>query len=117
MCIVRFIKKVLDPKNVLGRKRDWFVLPMVHPPYVSKTFEIEWIGKRLDVSYVSYARRDEPEAIKTPVNLSFENAQELTEEEFIVRQDQRGFARVWASNISLKCTNVTYLVINGERYI
>ena len=117
MCLIRYIKDFLFPTNILGKKMRTFELPMVHPPYTDKTFNITWTGDRLDIKYMRYIKPSTGIATrKEPKELNFEHGN-LSNIELIVTQRSVANVRIYTSNVYLKCTNVTYLEINGERYI
>lgn len=118
MCLIRYIKDLLFPTNVLGKKMRTFTLPMIHPPYVSKTFNIVWSGEYLQVKRMQYLRPDhlQYKTRRTPIEEHFTYG-DMTNVELIVYQGHVGGATVFSNNVYLKCINVTYLEINGERYI
>lgn len=113
MC--KWIKDILFPTNVLGKKKDSFEIKIENPPYTSRTFNIEWTGERLDIAYTKQTRRGRV-YFKEPIRLQYLDGNE-TEEEFTVAQSVIYQGRIWTDNVYFNCTNVTSLIVNGEQLI
>lgn len=111
MC--KWIKDILFPTNVFGKKIKTFTFPHTHPPYNSYNYDIEWTGERLEFTYTQSGRSG-GKVIQIPHRITFENGNN-TEENVFVKQTQ--FPSSWASDLYLKCTNVTKLIVNGEQLI
>lgn len=111
MC--KWIKDILFPTNVLGKKIRTFTFPQVHPPYNSYNYDIEWTGERLEFTYTRYGRSGEV-VRHFPRRIMFQDGNE-TEENVSIRQSQMPY--VYVGDLYLKCTNVTKLIVNGEQLI
>jgi len=111
MC--KWLRDILFPTNVLGKKIRTFTFPQVHPPYSSYNYDIEWTGERLEFTY-TISGRSGMIVKHYPHRITFENGNE-TEENVYVRQSQ--FPNAYSSDLYLKCTNVTKLIVNGEQLI
>ena len=108
------IKDILWPLNVLGKKIKSFTFPQTHPPYGTYSYDIVWTGERLEFSYTRFYRQGGTTQ-KRPERIMLENGNE-TEENITVQQSAIPLAS-WASDLYLKCTNVTKLIVNGEQII
>ena len=113
MC--KWIKDILFPTNVLGKKKDSFGIKIDNPPYTSRDFNITWTGERLEVAYTKQIRQGR-KYFKEPVRLLFKDGNE-SEESFIVGQRLIYQGREWTDNVYFNCTNVTKLIVNGEQLI
>ena len=111
MC--KWLRNILFPTNILNKHVQSFEFEQVHPPYNSYTYEIDWTGERLEFNYYMNTRSG-GKVVHTPKQIIFTDGNESGEQIFI-RQSLAPV--VFVSNLYLKCTNVTSLVVNGETLI
>lgn len=113
MC--KWIKDILFPTNVLGKKKKCIKVAIDNPPYTNRTFDIEWTGERLDICYTRIVRRGRT-STHNGQRLQFTNGND-TEESFIIGQRATTTLREWVDEVYFNCTNVTKLIVNGEQLI
>lgn len=119
MCLK--LKDILHPFNIFGKDRKNFKIT-VPEEYGDYTYDIEWTGERLIVSYTydviikipPSERRRYPQPHK-----EIYTDGELSEETIIINQYNRMSAWQTLINASIyfDCTNVTSLIVNGETLI
>ena len=114
MC--KWIKDILFPTNVLGKKKKSIRVDLENPPYDARTFDIVWSGERLDVIWAEQKRNGINMLPVVDHRETFTDG-DMTAEQVIVIQRVLGQFRQWTDAIYFNCTNVTYLSINGEQYI
>ena len=103
------IKDILFPLNILGKKHRTFVFEQTHPPYNKYNYYVKWKGERLEFSYTRFYRNG-GRTLHMGQREEFTNG-DYNEEHLTVRQSTAPTS--WAGNLYLKCTNVTYLDVNG----
>lgn len=114
MC--KWLRDILFPLNLLGKKKRSFEVPVQSPPYNNVPFTVVWSGDRLDMCYASLFKRGKSKVIPTPIRAQYTNGN-MDTETFIVNQRASGDMRTWVNAVYFNCTNVTYLEINGTQYI
>ena len=125
MCMKK-IKDILFPTNLLGKNKKSFAYRLDYVPAIdfTKTVNVVWSGKRLDITYttIEYPRRPgysptPDEFIYTPFRYTYKDGDEDT------RVIETPFVRtnhvidVISHSVFFNCTNVTSLVVNGEQLI
>lgn len=123
MC--RWLRDILFPLEILGRKRKSIKFDLTTTPTQGsgrntyKEITFKWSGDRLILSYVIFSN------YFYPVSTEYENKKSVyvngDENTISFRipytQDPRVVRGAIDDVIYFNCTNVTYLEINGERYI
>lgn len=113
MC--KWIKDILFPTNVLGKKRK--VIPFdtsAIPAMPFKTVTIQWTGERLQVCF-TYATYNH-------YNNQYNYTQEKIDysgggTETLSLRDDWSIGKVNNDVVYFNCTNVTSLVVNGQTLI
>lgn len=112
MC--KFIKDILFPLNILGKKRVCVAYKVVGRTAEDYTLNVVWTGEQMEVTYTQIAVVPPP-AKTLPRREMHTNGDS---EEFTI------YARPRPERISLaedtvyfNCTNVTKLIVNGEQLI
>lgn len=113
MC--KWIKDILFPTNILGKKKKCVKVAIENPPYTDRVFNVDWQGERLNICYTSLFRRSRTTKA-TPVRLVY-NEEEQGEQSFTVSQNSTLDRRTWTDEVYFNCTNVTKLIVNGEQLI
>jgi hypothetical protein len=112
MC--KFIKDILFPLNLLGKKRVCVAYKVTGSMPEDYTLNVVWSGERMEVTYTQIARVPLPP--KTlPMREMHTNGDS---EEFTIdtrRTPQR--IQLAKDTVYFNCTNVTKLIVNGEQLI
>lgn len=122
MC--RWLSNIFFPLQKFGRREKIIVYDTSEVPsdFGYKSIMLIWTGKSLDVSYTLSTR---PRGIHPPVPpATYSQEREVFHDgdwdsEHFKVIDEGGLIvrKAYQDKIYIKCTGVTYLIINGERYI
>lgn len=112
MC--KFIKDILFPLNLLGKKRVCVAYKVVGSTAEDYTLNVVWSGERMEVTYTQIAVVPPP-AKTLPKRKMHTNGDS---EEFVIyaRQTPQRI-RLAEDTVYFNCTNVTKLTVNGEQLI
>lgn len=124
MC--KHLADILFPLNIFGKKVRCVTYDTSSTPRIDnkKTFIIEWVGERLDISatYEYAVRVTDPMPphwdIKYPpiiLNLTTSGTITLETDDFNIRG--LTYKYIVPNAIYFKCTKVTKLIVNGEQII
>lgn len=114
MC--KFIKDILFPLNLLGKKRVCVSYTVPDGSIIEDyTLNVVWSGERMEIAYTQRNVRTLP-GITTPVSTIYTDG---NESEIIVdtRTSRPQYIRLLHNIVYFNCTNVTKLIVNGERLI
>lgn len=124
MC--KHLRDILFPLDILGRKVRCITYDTSSTPRIDnkKTFVIEWIGERIDISatykyaIASYEPMPPHWDITYPpitLNLTTSGTITLETDDFTIRGTM--YKHIDQNAIYFKCTKVTKLIINGEQIV
>lgn len=115
MC--KFIKDILFPLNLFGKKRvctEYIVRATAREDY---TLNVVWTGERMEIAYTNRITRPMPGVIRPVSNMQTNgNESEIT----IYTRDEGTrfmFTQLIRDTVYFNCTNVTKLIVNGEKLI
>jgi hypothetical protein len=118
MC--KWIKYILFPTNVLGKKKKCVSFDTLNTPTIDnmQTFEIEYEGDALAVRYTQFTQRKTPPRSRRYDPIEHISSGGETFEITAPRVDnQRTASNIDNHVIYFNCTNVTKLIVNGEQLI
>lgn len=113
MC--KFIKDILFPLNLLGKKRVCVSYKVIGSTPEDYTLNVVWSGERMEIAYTQRNVRTMP-GIITPISTIHTDG---SESEIIVdtRTSRWQYIRLVNNVVYFNCTNVTKLIVNGEQLI
>lgn len=120
MC--KWIKDILFPTNVLGKKRKSLTFDIPAYPPMPVTLTIVWSGELLKLAYTNLVswrygyNGDYPIVVSRKGQFKDGNSTTVT---FNVKQGADGYETQTVANqrVYISCTNVTSLVVNGQTLI
>lgn len=112
MC--KFIKDILFPLNLLGKKRVCVAYKVTGRTPEDYTLNVVWSGERMEVAYTQIAVVPPP-AKTLPRRKMHTNGD--SEEFTIYARPRPERIRLAEDTVYFNCTNVTKLIVNGEQLI
>jgi hypothetical protein len=115
MC--KFIKDILFPLNLLGKKRVCVAYKVTGSMPEDYTLNVVWSGERMEIAYTNRITRTMPGVIRPVSNIHTDG----NESEIIVYSRDEGtrfrFTQLIRDTVYFNCTNVTKLIVNGEQLL
>lgn len=111
MC--KFIKDILFPLNVLGKKKRSIVIDLPDG-YDPVTLNINWEGDRIDVRYTRIWLPPRQYGKAQGIEQTLINGDAAAVDVIRVNNVHQ---RITCDKVYLECTNVEYLYVNGEKLI
>ena len=116
MC--KFIKDILFPLNLLGKKRVCVAYTIPDGSMIEDyTLNVVWSGERMEIAYTNRMTQTMPGVIK-PVSTMHTDGNESEITIHTRGEGTRPMSTQLINNVVyFNCTNVTKLIVNGEQLI